>query len=146
MRRIALVAFTCSLALPLAGCKSEPEWVKQEKEAQKSPASLQGHTWVCVGLDAKGAEPREPLSLEFLPEGRLQGFAGVNRIAGSWTAGEGVLEIGSIVATKMAGPESLMDLEQRYLGELSKVRGFSLQGGLLRLKDGGGRIVLEFSR
>jgi len=146
MHRNAFAAVLCSLAFLVIGCKSEPVWVKEEKEAQKSPASLQGHKWVCVGMDAKGAEPREPLSLEFLPEGRLQGFAGINRFGGSWTAGEGVLEIGSLAATKMGGPEGLMDLERRYIDALSKVKSFSLQSGLLRLKDGGGKIVLEFSR
>lgn len=128
-----------------AACSSEPAWVKQEREAQRSPASLQGHRWVCVGMDARGADPREPLALEFLPEGRLQGFAGVNRFGGSWTAGEGVLELGSLVSTKMGGPPELMDLERRYLEALGRVRGFSLQSGLLRLKDGAGSVVLEFS-
>jgi heat shock protein HslJ len=140
-----LLSLILLVALPLA-CSSEPAWVKQEKEAQRSPASLQGHRWVCVGLDAKGADPREPLSLEFLPEGRVQGFAGVNRLGGSWSAGEGVLEIGSLVSTKMGGPAELMDLERRYLDALGKVRGFSVQSGLLRLQDAGGSVILEFSR
>lgn len=146
MRRLPRLVAAVAIAMLMHACSSEPAWVKQEKEAQRSPASLQGQRWVCVGLDAKGAEPREPLSLEFLPEGRLQGFAGINRFGGSWTAGEGVLEIGSLAATKMGGPEPLMDLERRYLDALSRTRGFSLQSGLLRLKDGGGTIVLEFSR
>ncbi len=144
MRR-TLLALTLITVLP-AACSSEPAWVKQEKQAQLSPASLQGHRWICVGMDAKGADPREPLSLEFLPEGRVQGFAGVNRFGGSWSAGEGVLELGSLASTKMGGPPELMDLERRYLEALGKVRGFSLQSGLLRLKDGGGAVVLEFSR
>jgi heat shock protein HslJ len=146
MHRSPAAAVALVSAMMLQACSSEPAWVRQEKAAQTSPASLQGATWICVGLDAKGADPREPLSLEFQPEGRLQGFAGVNRFGGTWSAGEGVLEIGSLVATKMAGPQQLMDLERRFLDALSQVRGFSLQGGLLRLKDGGGRIVLEFSR
>lgn len=146
MPRPSLILVLSAALVPCVGCSSEPAWVKQEKQAERSPASLQGHRWICVGMDAKGADPREPLSLEFLSEGRLQGFAGVNRFGGSWSAGEGTLEIGSLVSTKMAGPQPLMDMERRYLDALSKVRGFSLQGGLLRLKDGGERIVLEFSR
>jgi heat shock protein HslJ len=146
MSRSPLILILSAAMLPCVSCSSEPAWVEQEKRAEKSPASLQGHKWICVGLDAKGADPREPLSIEFLPEARVQGFAGINRFGGTWSAGEGTLELGSLAATRMGGPGELMDLERRFLETLSKVRGFSLQGGLLRLKDGGGRIVLEFSR
>ncbi|MGA1265703.1 MAG: META domain-containing protein [Phycisphaerales bacterium] len=133
------------LVLVIAGCSSQPAWVETEKRAQTDPASLRTGTWVCVAMGGQGADPNQPLTLEFAPDGGVSGHSGVNRFAGSCTAGTGLLEFGSLASTKMGGSPERMARERRYLEALASVRGFSVQGGLLRLNDGGGKTVLEFS-
>jgi putative lipoprotein len=136
---------TLLLALLLTGCSSQPAWVEAERRAQTDPASLRTGTWVCVSMAGQGADPDQPLTLEFAPDGGVSGHSGVNRFAGSCTAGTGRLEFGALASTKMGASPERMDRERRYLEALASVRGFSVQGGLLRLNDGGGRTVLEFS-
>lgn len=141
----SLVILLLCLAATGSGCSSAPAWVEAEKRAQTDPASLRSGTWVCVSMAGRGADPNQPLTLEFAPDGGVSGHSGVNRFAGSCSTGTGRLEFGAIASTKMGASPERMDRERRYLEALASVRSFSVQGGLLRLNDGGGRTVLEFS-
>ena len=145
---IASILFTAMFgAVITIGCDSQPQpvWVKQEIEAQTDPKSLGGGKWVLVSMNSNGAIPSANLSLEFAANNAVSGFGGVNRCSGTCTTSTGQWKFGPLVSTKMAGSPELMKTEQAYFAALASVRNFSLEGGLLRLKNDSGTTVVEFS-
>ena len=120
--------------------------MQAELEQQTDPASLRGVKWVCISINPYAMTSAEPITLDFNADGTVTGFSGINRFSAPYTAGTGSLTFGPIAATRMGGSAESMGQEQRFLQALAKTKQFSLQSGLLRLKDGGGTIVLEFSR
>jgi|GEM_PF-1407993 len=130
----------------LGGCKTESPWVKEEIKEQTDPVSLRGAKWNCLSIDSIALNNNQPLTIEFGADGNVSGFSGINRFSGSFTAGTGALAFGPFVATQIGGSPESRASEQRYLQALAKVKGFSLQGGLLRLMDGGKKPCMEFSR
>ena len=110
------------------------EWVLEAMEGEALPDPL-----------PRGAS--RP-TLELGQDGRLSGVAGLNRFTGrldpaSWL--KGGFEPGPLATTRMAGPPEAMDLEQRFLGLLSRVDSFSLEDGALLLREGG-ETLLRFVR
>ena len=80
--------------------------------------------WTLVELNgaalATGPGERAP-GLSVAPDGKLAGFAGVNRFTGQADAGlleRGQFLAGPLAVTRMAGPPDAMDLETRYLAAL----------------------------
>ena len=145
---VASILFTAMFgAVITVGCDSQPQpiWVKQEIEAQTDPKSLGGGKWVLVSMNSNGAIPSANLSLEFVANNAVSGFGGVNRFSGTCATATGQLKFGPLVSTKMAGSPELMKTEQAYFAALASVRNFSLEGGLLRLKNDSGTTVVEFS-
>lgn len=105
---------------------------------------LAGSAWEVVGLGGEpvpGDGPRPWLA--FGPIGRMAGHAGVNRVAGPYTAAGGVLQVEPLVATRMAGPRPRMELEARLLDVLSRPVPFELDGDELRLADPGEPVTLR---
>ncbi len=140
-------AISIASILLLASCNSTPQpaWEKQQTEARTDPKSLGGGKWVLVSMNSNGASGNSNLSLEFGPDNAVSGFGGVNRFSGTCTTSTEQLKFGPLVSTKMGGSAQLMKTEQAYFDALESVRSFSLQVGLLRLKNDSGKIVLEFS-
>ena len=67
---------------------------------------------------------------------QVSGFAGCNRLAGTYKLGSGTLEFGPLVLTRMACPS--MELEARYTAALGRVRQYRLERDrLVLLADGG---------
>lgn len=68
-------------------------------------------------------------------DGQVSGKSACNRYTASieQKKGSGELKIGSAVSTRMACPDSLMDVEQQYLQALSQVVGFHFLAGKLIL-------------
>ncbi len=98
---------------------------------------LRGTTWsqgpVGTGPDA----PAVP-SLKLDPQAaRVSGYAGCNRINGSYTLDGNKLSFGSVVSTRRACfPDD--GSESRFLKAMSEVRAWRLEGGqLLLLSDNG---------
>lgn len=153
MNRTHLAALASALlCLAPVGCDSGPKPVtdpkavqKAEERAEVDPKRLMGAEWRCVTVRSDGMLGGAPLTLTFGDDGRVTGSGGVNRFSGPYTTATGVVHLGPLVSTKMAGEPARMTMEQRYFDALSKADGFSLQAGLLRLKEGD-RIVAEFSR
>ena len=96
-------------------------------------------------MNSNGAILGANLSLEFGANNAVSGFSGVNRFSGTCTTATGQLKFGPLVSTKMGGSPELMKTEQAYFAALASVRNFSLEGGLLRLKNDSGTTVVEFS-
>lgn len=151
---IALVS-VAALPLALSACQPQPPKqkldpmqkaeVKEERLSAVDPKNLMGVEWRGVSVRSDGMLGGAPLTITFGDDGRVTGFGGVNRFSGPYTCATGVLHMGPLVATKMAGEPARMAMEQRLFDALSKVDGFSLQSGLLRLKQGE-QVLAEFSR
>ncbi len=76
-----------------------------------------GTTWRIVGVGDLILSGEA--SLSFDDDGRVSGCAGVNRIAGAYSAEGVVLSLGPLAVTRMMGPEPLMAEEQAVLAALS---------------------------
>lgn len=78
-------------------------------------------------------------SMTVASDGRLTGFAGVNRFHGSIDvayAHEGHFHAGPLATTRMAGPPESMQLEHRFLGVLAGASSFRVDGARLDLLRG----------
>jgi heat shock protein HslJ len=78
---------------------------------------------------------------------KISGKSACNRYSAGVEQGEspGELKIGLAMGTRMACPGELMDVESKYLGALSRVRGFSFLAGKLVLsweKDGNWSVMI----
>lgn len=147
-----LVVALVALPIALTACDSGPKPVtdpnavaKAEQRAAVDAKNLMGVEWRCVSVQSDGMLGGPPLTLTFGDDGRVTGFGGVNRFSGPYRSATGSVQVGPLVATKMGGEPARMALEQKLLDSLARVNAFSLQGGLLRLKEGD-RVLVEYSR
>jgi heat shock protein HslJ len=71
-------------------------------------------------------------------DGRIGGFAGINRYNGSLALGDlgaGVFAVGPMATTRMAGPAPLMELESRVLQGIERTTRYRIDGRTLTLSD-----------
>jgi heat shock protein HslJ len=101
--------------------------------------------WVCVALEGQTVAPDSGVSLRFDAEGGISGRGGVNRLFGSYARLGAGLSISGVGATRMAGPEEYMELEQRYLAALERVDSFQATAASLRLLEGS-VVLVQFER
>ena len=93
---------------------------------------ITGMQWVLKSMKENGQD--YPLAgenpfIRFEPDGKVSGFASINRYFGSVQAdGEGNLRWSPLGATRMAGPENLMKQEDAFLGILQKTEQLSTEG------------------
>ena len=118
--------------------------------ARLSLDALAGPEWVLNRFDRNDPAPDEPEITVLFEEDRIAGGSGCNRYMGSITAGDmpGDLTIGLLAGTMMACPPEIMELEDRYRGQLEKVHTFGFLNGKLALtyeKDDGNAGVLLFT-
>jgi heat shock protein HslJ len=99
-----------------------------------APVSLGNTTWTVVELeDAPVAEEATPTLVLDLEESRVAGFAGVNRLMGTFSLDEDRLRFGPLATTLMAGPEDAMTRERHFLDSLARVTSYRLAGRSLEL-------------
>lgn len=113
--------------------------------ATAADAPLRGTTWAApagaTGTTGAGTPPHLKLETQEL---RLSGFAGCNRINGSFAIDGSRISFGTVVSTRRACyPDD--GSEQRFLQALSEVRGWRMEGGQLLLLADGGKPLLRFS-
>lgn len=115
-----------------------------------SIADIRGD-WILTRISGKPIQPpasgRLP-SLKLESDGKVSGFAGVNRLASSVdVAGlaRGEFKLKPAAVTKMAGPPDAMKIENDYLAALNKVTTSKMDASELSLGDGAGEL-LRFSR
>ena len=87
-------------------------------------------------------------SIEFTPEGRAAGKAGVNRWNGGYVRGDGdALTIDAGAMTRMAGLPEAMELEAKYVAMLAAVKRWRLATPTtLELRDASGAVLATFTR
>lgn len=102
---------------------------------------LRGTTWVLVA--AAGQKMPRPPSLRLDPEQpRVNGFAGCNRLMGTYELDGARLTFGSAATTRMACLDG-EDVEQRFLQAYAAVRGWRIEGGELLLTGADGATLLR---
>ena len=81
-------------------------------------------------------------------DGKVGGFASVNRYFGGMEVdSEGnVVWPGPFGATRMAGPENLMEQESAFLAAIPKTEQIQLEGDILTLSSGDGATVMVFGK
>lgn len=130
------------LAGALGGCAAS------HKSEEPAGASIVG-TWVArdvQGLTFTPDERRPDMTVG--ADGRVHGFAGVNRYATTLDMGalsDGEFRVSPIAATKMAGPPEAMRVEMKFLEALSAARRAGVKGQTLTLWDERGQ-RLTFTR
>lgn len=72
-----------------------------------------------------------------IEENKISGSSGINSYMASYIAEKEKhsINFGNIGSTKMAGPEKMMTLENRFLELMNKVNSYELSGPLLTLKN-----------
>lgn len=71
-----------------------------------------------------------------LRQGRLQGFAGCNRVSGSYSRQGEQVQVSRLITTRMACPAPDLAREQAVLALLRSVRQWRLSGSQLEWRDG----------
>jgi heat shock protein HslJ len=109
--------------------------VETRPAGRLSLADLGGADWVLSHFDRNDPAPAEPEVTLRLEGEQLVGSSGCNRYFGRARAGEapGDLEVGPVGGTRMACPEAVMRVEQRYLAALAGVSKFGFLAGRLAL-------------
>ena len=102
--------------------------------------AIAGTSWVVRELGgAPTADPRPRLT--FGDDGRLSGTTGVNRLMGTYAVTEGLLSVGGVATTRMAGPSPAMEQEQRLLALLAEPQTVVVTGDRLEVGDAVGHRV-----
>ena len=86
---------------------------------------LPDQDWVLVGGTVTPDPAGFGVTLRFA-DGQIAGKGPVNRYSGPATVGAGMLSVGELVSTKMAGPPDAMAAEQAYFASLSAATGWDL--------------------
>lgn len=148
-RLSALVFITLGVLAALTGCAGGPSATRDQDSGRT--LTLSANTdWVLVKwIDAEGE--KQPLlppvpTLRIGDQGRVSGQSGVNNYLGTARISGGELAWGGGFAlTRKAGPEALMDSENRYLNSLKTTRHVTVRGDKL-VFTGGKNLRLEFIR
>ena len=129
MKKMLLPALAA--AFTIAGCSAPV----QNNAASQPP--LQGAEWVIEDIAKAGVIDNSHVALEFLPDGRLAGSTGCNRILGSYAtdaADAAKLTIQPAGTTMMACPPALMNQERKLLDLLPSVASYRIDStGALEL-------------
>jgi hypothetical protein len=92
--------------------------------------------WTLKTLNGKKITSEKPPTMKF-SHGQLSVFGGINRLSGSYALVGDAVTMGQLVSTKMAGPPTLMELENNFAKALSSVDGFHVHGNDLELSSKG---------
>lgn len=137
----------------LGGCQSGGNAAGGASDMTNAVGKLAGD-WVLKkieGADVASLLPAgaRPPSLNFGDGGRVSGFGGVNRLAGSLDLDaltRGDFKIGQMISTRMAGPPESMQIEDRFTRLLGDANGFKFgsRDSLSLTRDG--TSLLDFVR
>jgi heat shock protein HslJ len=132
MRRVGVALLVVLIAMAACGRARVPRFEERH--------------WQLTELDGQrvrrdGAE-RVP-HLEFHRDGRVTGFGGCNRLAGTYEVDGNRLTLGPLAATKMACAD-VMDIESAFVEGLGQVQRWQIENGRLGLFGAGGPPLAVF--
>lgn len=125
MKKIFIFLATLML---LAGCSSTP--VKVEVPVEVSLENVAGNEYVLTNLFVENN-----LTIGFDKDGRIFGFAGINRFFGKADINDGNINIGALATTRMGGPRDKMIVEDQYLTLLKNAKIIKKNGNNLILTN-----------
>lgn len=137
---LAILALTVGLST-LACNSTADEGTHEPKPVappEASPAAALVGAWDVSSIVGLPVIEGTPVHVEFTAEGRFVGNAGVNHFGASYVLAGSALSLSAVASTLMAGPEPLMEQEQRMTAALARVRSATIEGSALVLRDGGG--------
>jgi len=118
----------------LLGCNASPKHPVSNR-VQINAGNLNqitGMQWILKSLKENGQDyplAGEKPFIKFEPDGKVSGFASINRYFGSVQVdSEGKLKWSPMGSTRMAGSEELMNQEDVFLGILQKTEQLSTEG------------------
>lgn len=153
---LALAATSCSSPAHNGGTAGDPS-----AAGAAALPSLTGTDWNCIDLigpDGSSVHVTDqPPTILIAADGKVSGFAGVNRYFSEVTFGNSITNVtpirfGPVGATRMAGPPERMQLEGAFTSMLERVRsakvvtgsGTAAAGPTLVLSDGE-RVLARFT-
>lgn len=117
-------------AIVLTGCTSTPRRDIDLTPAVVTIEAVAGNEYVLTNRFAENN-----LTLGFDKEGRIFGFAGINRFFGKATITDGTIVVDALATTRMAGPRELMIVEDQYLTLLKSAKTITIEGNTLILTN-----------
>lgn len=108
--------------------------------ARGEPQPLLGKPWQVKSIGGREVMASNPPRLRFLPDGRLAGHTGCNRLAGQYRLEQDALTIESLSSTRVAYPQAPMEQEHRLMQKLPNIERYSLEADstlTLHTADGG---------
>jgi heat shock protein HslJ len=132
--------------LGLQGCTSI-QGTKQFKQTELTLATIGDTEWVLKAWTFDEPAPVNPEVTLIYRDGQFTGKSGCNRFFVSVKDREmaGDISVGLGGSTKMACPDSTMEVEDRFLDQLSRIKKFGFMDTRLALsfeKDGAWRVML----
>ncbi len=121
-------------------------WPAESCAAATTAAELTGIEWKLTWIgDAPiaVADPSRLPSLSLGADGRVAGFDGCNRLAGSYQVTGRSIAFGQLVSTKMTCMDG-MKHEAAFAAALGRARSFTITGTHLELADTGGALLARF--
>lgn len=115
-------------------------------------SDLKGTPYTLEALTLDGRTVKLPAerrpTMEFGPDNRVSGMAGVNRYSaqGEITNGNGWAWKGAPVTTRMAGPPEAMAVETAFLDAIQRIAKIEQGQGKLELASSDGRTKLTLTR
>lgn len=148
----AYFALTDRGLIPAPQTEIEPA---AEPRGMGAERTLYGHEWVLERFEmgdwtGKIDDADGPPSLRFVTEladmagasGQVTGFAGCNRIFGSFRAEEGgTLRVSGIASTRRACRGPATDFERRFIAAFKSADGYRVEGDTLIIDVGGGTMT-----
>lgn len=110
-----------------------------------APASLTGR-WRITSVSGADSLDVARTRAEFAANGRFASTIGCNRIAGKPTIAGSQMTFGPMMATRMACPPPLGEVERAYLEALREVRSYSLEGAALSFLGADGQPLVTLER
>jgi heat shock protein HslJ len=134
----------------LAGCKTAGDGAGKSANSvtPESLSQIADRQWILRMMIIDGTEyglTGERPFVKFSGDGKVSGFASINRFSGSmqWDD-QGKIQWSPLLSTRMAGPPESMNQEGTFLKALPRVRCLSLDGIHLRAQGEDKQVELVF--
>ncbi|HML76099.1 MAG TPA: META domain-containing protein [Anaerohalosphaeraceae bacterium] len=145
---MAIVTVSCLSGCKSAGRAGEMPAGKRVEIHAGNFERIAGMQWILKSMKADGQD--YPLTgempfIQFAPDGKVSGFASINRYFGSvQVSSKGHVTWSNLGSTRMAGPENLMKQEDAFLKALASTERLSVEGVHLFALSADGRTELVF--
>ena len=137
---LLLLTGCAGLACPAVSIGSAQQVERQVAASEDPGKALEGGPWLLLELNNAivqlPAGERQPYLLFQRQDGRVAGYSGCNEFFGSYDLKGDALSFGPLAATRRFCADAAGEVEQAFLGVLSKARGWRVEQQMLLLMDG----------